>query len=109
MPGTAEGAVESVPGPTRWVVRAFLAVFLVCAIFRLELWPFSGFRLFSQLRHETRNVWVAETVTANGRAAPLWFSDLPRAYQGFALIMPKFRRLPAGSRRAVCETWLSEA
>jgi len=99
----------SVPPATRWFVRAFLAIFVVCAISGLELWPLTGFRLFSTLREETRNVWVAEMVGPGGHETPLWFSELPAAYHGFHLIMPRFRHLSTAAQRATCAAWLSEA
>ena len=94
---------------TRWFVRIFLAAFIVCGILRIEAWPFTGFRLFSTLRGERQTTWVAQTVSRGGRAATLWFGDLPPAYHGFYLIMPRFRRLPLAKQQAVCTTWLREA
>jgi hypothetical protein len=112
-PGSAkrisDGAVQGVPPATRWVVRCFLAAFLACAVLGVEAWPFTGFRLFSTLREETRNVWVADTVALDGRETRLWFSELPAAYQGFHLIMPGFRHLSPSAQRASCEAWLAEA
>ena len=110
MTGSLEGDAESVPAATRWFVRSFLAAFVVCAIFGIEqLWPLTGFRLFSRVRTESRAMWVADTVTADGREAPLWFTHLPRAYQGFGLIMGGFWRLSSRAKRATCAAWLSEA
>jgi hypothetical protein len=100
--------VETVSAASRWFVRAFLAAFFLCAILGLEAWPLTGFRLFSQLRHETRTMWVADTVSPGGEA-PLWFTQLPRAYQGFSLIIWRFGRLSPASKRAACAAWLFEA
>jgi hypothetical protein len=99
----------SVPAATRWYVRAFIAAFFVCAIFRIEAWPLTGFRLFSTLRDETQITWVADTVSPQGTQTRLWFSDLPRPYQGFYLVMRGFRRLPSTEQRAMCGAWLAEA
>jgi hypothetical protein len=109
MSPAAARRVESVPARTRWLVRGFLALFLLCAVLRLELWPLTGFRLFSGLRRESHPMWVADTVGANGRERRLWFNDLPRPYQGFYLITQGFRRLSPARQAAVCEAWLSEA
>ncbi len=103
------GRMEGVPDATRWFVRSFLALFLACAIFGIELWPLTGFRLFSRVRHETRTMWVADTVSPDGRETPLWFTALPRAYQGFGLIMAGFWRLTPSAKAAACAAWLSEA
>jgi hypothetical protein len=107
--GARNPAAASVPATTRWVVRIFLAVFFVCAVVRLEAWPLTGFRLFSNLRTGREITWVADTVDARGTQTRLWFSDLPRPYQGFILLMHGFRRLPPHRRRAMCRAWLDEA
>ena len=109
MTGTDEAAPRSVPRATRWFVFGFLFAFFVCAAFRLEAWPLTGFRIFSKTRHEIQRTWVAATVAPNGRESTLWFGDLPRAYQDFYLVMPRFRRLPRARERAICEAWLSAA
>jgi hypothetical protein len=107
--GTPDDAMESVSPLIRWFVRLFLAAFLACAIFGIELWPLTGFRLFSQLRREHRTMWVTDTVGSDGRESPLWYSTLPRAYQGFGLIMPGFWHLVPSTERATCLAWLNEA
>jgi hypothetical protein len=97
-----------VPASARWLVRGFLAAFLLCSVFGLELWPLTGFRLFSRVRHQTRFIWTADAVLAGGREVQVVFMDLPRAYQGFGLIMNGFRHLSPGDKRASCEAWLTE-
>jgi len=97
-----------VPAPARWLVRGFLAAFLLCSVFGLELWPLTGFRLFSRVRHETRFIWTADAVLPGGREAGVVFTALPRAYQGFGLIMKGFRHLSPDAKRASCEAWLAE-
>ena len=102
-------AAASVPTATRWFVRIFLALFFVCAVSRLEAWPLTGFRLFSTLRTGHETTWVADTVGSDGTETRLWFSDLPRPYQGFYLVMRRFRRLPSAEQLAMCRAWLAEA
>jgi hypothetical protein len=109
MTPTDEPAARSVPRATRWFVFGFLFAFFVCAVFRLEAWPLTGFRIFSKPRHEIQRTWVAATVAPGGRESRLWFVDLPRAYQDFYLVMPRFRRLPRAKEQAICQAWLSAA
>jgi hypothetical protein len=104
----ADAAGDRVPAATRWFVWSFLTAFLVCATVGIELWPLSGFRLFSSLRHETRTMWVADSVGSDGAETEVFFTDLPRAYQGFGLLMGGFRRLPPSTQLATCEAYLSE-
>ena len=107
--GPRKPAPASIPAATRWFVWIFLALFFVCAVARLEAWPLTGFRLFSHLRHPVEHTSIAMTVGADGQETPLWFTDLPRAYQGFTAIMASFRSLPAGIQLATCRAWLAEA
>ena len=110
MPGRQEQRwAGSVPAGTRWFVRAFLLVVFLCAALRLEAWPLTGFRLFSTLRTQTQITWVADTVAPDGTQTRLWFSDLPRPYQGFYLVMRGFRKLPPQEQRAMCAAWIAEA
>jgi hypothetical protein len=108
MTGTPDD-VGRPPTHARWFVRIFLALFVACSIFGIELFPLTGFRLFSRLRTEHRIMWVADTVSPSGQETPLWFTDLPRAYQGFPLIMPHFEGLSPSWKAATCAAWLSEA
>jgi len=71
--------VDAIRPATRWLVRCFLLVFLICGTFGLEAWPFTAFRLFSRLRGESRTLWVADTVNPQGAETHLWFTELPRA------------------------------
>ncbi len=100
-------AGREIPRATLWFVRIFLAVFFICAVFGVELWPFTGFRLFSHLRTQTQTVWQADTQGPGG-PTPVDFNQLPRAYQGFQLIMPTFADLPPATKEATCQAWLRE-
>ena len=100
---------EQVSPGVRWFVRIFLAAFVTCAIFGIELWPLTGFRLFSHLRHEHVAAWQAETVDADGVAAPLELTELPRAYQGLGPVMDGFSSRSDGDRDDMCRAWLEEA
>jgi hypothetical protein len=107
--GAATVEVDSVPRTTRWLVRCFLVAFVACGLFGLEVWPLTGFTFFSRLRTDTRIIWVADTVGPSNHETPLWFTDLPRAYQGFGLIMRGFAKLSPTARAATCQSWLAEA
>ena len=91
-----------------WFVRIFLAVTLACAVLGLEAWPFTGFRLFSSLRTESQTVWQADAVGALGRETLVDFNSLPRAYQGFPLLMPGMSSLSSQEQTATCEAFLQE-
>jgi hypothetical protein len=107
-PGEPRPPGDSVSPWIRWAVRLFLAAFVICGVFGLENWPLTGFRLFSHLRGERASTWQADRVSPAGRAVPVPFPDLPRAYQGFGLVMQTYRSLPPATRHATCEAWLAE-
>jgi hypothetical protein len=88
--------------PARVAVGAFLAVLLTCGLFGLEFWPFSGFKLFSQLRTDRQVRWE---LTADGR--PVDFSTLPRGYRQGAHVLPTLARGSASRREAACRAWSS--
>ncbi|MEA2520773.1 MAG: hypothetical protein QOI81_419, partial [Actinomycetota bacterium] len=99
---------DPIPRRALWFVRSYLGVFVFCALVGLELWPFTGFRLFSSLRTEQQIVWQADTLGADGKETPVVFQDLPRAYQGYQLIMPRFPSLSPAQKLATCSAWLDE-
>ena len=109
-PRPSDGDAEpEAPAAARWFVRIFLSAFLVCSIFGVEWWPLTGFRLFSHVRTAHRIQWTLDTVASGGVESPLWLGDVPRAYQGFHLIMPGFSRLQPAVQQATCAAWLAEA
>jgi hypothetical protein len=103
-----DDARNDVPPATRWFVRALVALFVVCGVVGLELWPLSGFRLFSHLRTETQQAWTARAVSADGREHTVRFGAFPAAFRGFGLIMQRFHSLAPDVRRDTCLAWLGE-
>ena len=103
----AEGP-EAVSAATRWFVRGFVALFVLCGVLGLELWPLTGFRLFSHVRLEHQTAWQATTVGPDGREHDFRFGTLPAAYRGFGLILHAYGELPAPTRRALCGAVLAE-
>ena len=92
----------------RVFVGAFLAAFLVCGLFGLELWPLTGWRLFSQLRTDHQVAWRAMALGEDGEKQIL-ASELPHAYSNFPLVMRTFSELPGAEQEAVCRAWLEAA
>ena len=92
----------------RVFVVAFLAAFAVCGFLGLELWPLTGWRLFSQLRTDHQVAWRA-TAVGEGGEKQILFGDLPRAYRNFPLVMRTFSELPPAEQRAACRAWLDAA
>jgi hypothetical protein len=100
---------ERAPIGPRLFVAVFLSAFILCGFLGIEAWPLTGWRLFSHLRTSTLTTWQAQTVDVAGRATPLRFGQLPRAYRNFALIMKNFVAQPPGEQAAACADWAQAA
>jgi hypothetical protein len=92
----------------RVFIAAFLAAFVLCGLFGLELWPLTGWRLFSQLRTDHQIAWHATAVGEDGEKQIL-FTDLPRRYRNFPLVMRTFSELTPAEQAAACRAWLDAA
>jgi hypothetical protein len=86
-------------------VYAFLLVFAVTGFATLEVFPFSGFRLFSELRPSERESWQLRAVDANGVETPIRLGELPVAYRNTTTLLLSFDDLTAGERDEVCDAW----
>ena len=96
------------PHGVRVFVAVFLSAFLVCGLLGLELWPLTGWRLFSQLRTDHQVAWRATAMSADGETQ-IRFAELPRAYHNFSLVMRTFSELPRSEQTDACRTWLDAA
>ena len=90
---------------TRHLVHAFLLVFAVTGIAHLELHPFSGFRLFAELRGEERTSWDIEAIDGEGHAIPIVLDELPLGYRQSWRFIPGLDERPRAERDAICDAW----
>jgi hypothetical protein len=89
----------------RRTVHWFLLVFAITGVAHLELWPFTGFRLFSELRTAEREGWRLVAVDDAGEEHPIRLGELPVAYRNTARLVDGFDRRTAAERDAVCDAW----
>jgi len=108
-PGEVEEVPASVSARTRRAVHLFLLVFALTGLAHLEVFPFSGFRLFSELRSDERVSWQLRAVDADGVESPIRLAELPVGYRNSTKLLPGFADLPADERDAVCEAWAGPA
>ena len=104
QPTPAPAATEPVPRWARWFVGVFLALFLVCGVFGLEVWPLTGWRLFADARQARQPGFQAVTVDTQGRDA----HPLPRPARRLPGRRPGpqgLRQPPLGRQAAVCQAW----
>lgn len=90
---------------TRRLVHLFLLVFAVTGVAHLELFPFSGFRLFAEVRSDERVSWQLRAVDAAGDEHPIRLGALPLAYRNTSLLLLEFPSLDAAERDAICNGW----
>jgi len=86
-------------------VHAFLAVFALTGIARLELFPFTGFRLFSEIRTDERESWQLRSVGVDGRETAIRLSELPLGYRSSTKLLLEFPHLDATRRDEICDGW----
>lgn len=88
----------------------FLGVFAVLGVAHLEwFWPFTGFRLFSELRPAERESWQIVAVDEDGEEAVVHLTELPVAYRTTTrLIAEEFDDMTAAERDEVCAAWVRE-
>ena len=100
--------VDEGPAVGRWTrggVYTFLLVFAIAGIAHLELFPFSGFRLFSAVRPADHHSWQLRAVEADGDETPIDLADLPRGVRHTSARLGDFRHLTPAERDEVCDGW----
>ena len=90
---------------TRHAVHAFLLVFAITGVAHLELFPFSGFRLFSEVRSEARVTWDLRAVDDAGEELEIDIEQLPLGYRQAPRIIATLDDLPKRERDEICDAW----
>ena len=101
-----EPGVEQLPRWLRPVLYAFLAVFLVCGLASVEMWPFTGFRLYSQVRGEARHSHSIVAIFDDGTEEPMRFIEYPLGWHNTNLIVKEFGGMSQAEREEVCRGWV---
>jgi hypothetical protein len=98
---------DDVPRRARWFVGAILTLLLVPGLVGFDLWPLTGWRLYSRSYAQTRIDWHVVAVTPRGEIDVAW-TDLPL---GDRLGAWPIEDLPGASeshRREVCRALLDD-
>jgi hypothetical protein len=103
MPVADEG--PPVSARTRRLLHLFLLVFAITGVAHLELFPFSGFRLFSELRPAERQSWQLRAVDEAGDEIPIRLGELPLGYRNSSIRLRAFDDLTAAERDDICDAW----
>lgn len=94
---------DKVSRPARVFVSAIIGLIVVFAALDIELWPMTGWRLFSTIRDEAQTGWVAEATDAQGDARIVSFEELPLGYRNSAWVVAELPDASAEQRESVCQ------
>lgn len=95
--------------PVRLFVYGFLALVLATSGLGVEVWPLTGWRLFSQVRTDTVSGWQVVAVGEGGQESRLEPSSLGRGYRGTSWRLADFPTMPPHERDEVCRVWADGA
>jgi len=96
-------------GPSRAQRRfavGVLAALSIPGVIGFELWPLSGWRLFSADRDATQTRWVLESIAADGTSSVVDPDDLPYGFRNAEWPMSRLPRASEATRAEVCEALL---
>ncbi|MGH2786212.1 MAG: hypothetical protein ACRDJ1_13200 [Actinomycetota bacterium] len=108
-PVFGEDGLPKVSASVRWFVWAFLTVFVITGLAEIEAFPFTGWRLFSGLRHERSTSLAAFAVDEAGEETPFSFRELPPAYRWGTNVLRGFTRRSPADQAAICDEWAAAA
>ena len=84
-------------------VVTFLAAFAAMAVARVEPWPFTAWRLFSQRRGPVSVAPRPYAVSSNGNETAINLGALPVAYRQVNRLLVKFGSYSERERKDLCE------
>ena len=100
---------DAVPGWVRPFLYGVVVLLLVCALAGLEWWPFTGFRLFSQVRSSTDVSYEVRTVTHGGVEQSLNFGSYPPSFRQYSRLLVRMADLTTAERNRICQAWATGA
>ena len=86
-------------------VALLLALLVVPGIVGFDIWPLTGWRLFSLARDSTQNEWALDAETPTG-ATRVDLEELPLAFRNAAWPLDDALHASTARRRAICEALL---
>jgi hypothetical protein len=101
-----DAETDAVPQSARWLVGALFILLLVPGLVGFDLWPLTGWRLFSLARDETQTLWVLEAVDEDGSSRLVDVEELPLRYRHAEWPMADLPGASTARRQAVCEALL---
>lgn len=102
----ATADADRAPRGARVLVAALLVLLLVPGVVGFDLWPLTGWRLFSLSRDADQTRWVLEAVDATGDRRVVSLEELPLRYRHAEWPMAELPGASAERRDAVCRALL---
>ena len=90
----------------RVFVWTLLAMLCIPGVIGFELWPASGWRLFSLSRDDTQTAWVLEAETAESDTQRVSLEQLPVAYRLADWVFAELPDASEARREEVCRSLL---
>ena len=103
------GEPDQVPRLARPFVGVMIVVMIACALFVWEPWPFTSFRLFSNLRYDHQTAWSATTVDRAGNEGPYPLGGEDHGFRGFPFTMTEFVAASPSRQDQLCRLWVESA
>jgi hypothetical protein len=97
---------DRVPTRARWFVGVLLVLLAIPGLVGFELWPLTGWRLFSLSRDGSQTKWVVQAVAEDGSSRPVSLEELPLRYRHAEWPMAELPGASDDRRQAVCEALL---
>lgn len=114
MSTTDTGAAAPTPAPepdeaprsARILVAVLFVLLLVPGVIGFDLWPLTGWRLFSLSRDADQTRWVLQAVDADGERSIVSLEELPLGHRHAEWPMADLPGASDARRDAVCEALL---
>jgi hypothetical protein len=97
---------DALPRWVRPVVYGFLAAVVVCGLFSIEVWPLTGFRLYSDVRPEKRYTHEIVAELADGTERVVDVDELSLGYHNTNLWIRGFDHYGQEKRDEICAGWV---
>jgi hypothetical protein len=103
---------STIPPVRRWVIRVValgLPLLLICVAWKdADVWPATGWRLFSGLRHGTQPTWLVEVETSSGEVRRFDPTETSEARRSWRHQLDQSLTDP-GRQRELCVAWREDA
>jgi hypothetical protein len=106
LEGDATVDGDEVPRAARVAVAVILALLLIPGVIGFDVWPLTGWRLFSLSRDAEQTQWVIEATDADGDARVVSLEELPLGYRNAEWQMRELSGASDERREAVCQALL---